>query len=77
MVQMMDQDETRAIANHKYICNHFLVVRLAGRWLQIGLTRSEFRVAIEKHGLGAVRQTWLRIAGVPGVQGSRSSDCEI
>ncbi len=52
MVQMMGQEETQAIANHKYICNHFLVVRLAGQRPQIGLTRSEFRVAIEKHGLG-------------------------
>ncbi len=47
MVQMMGQDETQDIANHKYICNHFLVVHLAGRWPQIGLTGREFRVAIE------------------------------
>ncbi len=47
MVQMMGQDETQVIANHKYICNHFLVVHLAGQWPQIGSTGSEFRMAIE------------------------------
>jgi hypothetical protein len=47
MIQMMGQDETEVIANHKYICNHFLVVHLARQWPQIGLTGSEFRLAIE------------------------------
>ena len=47
MVQMMGQDETQVIANHKYICNHFLVVHLAGQWPQIGLTGREIREAIE------------------------------
>ena len=47
MVQMMGQDETQDIANHKYICNHFLVVHLDGRWPQIGLEGSEFREANE------------------------------
>ena len=76
MVQMMGQDETQAIANHKYICNHFLVVHLAGRWPQIGLTGREFRDAIENTVSGVASMS-RRVVGVPRVQGSWSRDCEI